>query len=488
MSGQFRNVLTCSGCWALTIEIAIFCREKVSVLVVECRVPRRYSYPSRHTNVYLFSRPQSEIEAPTHTRTVSQSDGVLGTVGGTASAVTLTGANQMEAAALGGSHLSMWVAALMTCLGSALPFLSFSTIDVEKSSPVQQSAAAIQQDETIKRNEAIVTSALVAPVRLPPPGAVHASEKKKCAKAASVVERILSAEDFFAVLGLPPPAKCSRRSGRSSGGSKGGSKGGNSKGVNGGQGGIGGIGGGIGQRDRVAESTSRESAIEKELLRRSYMYLARRVHPDKCEEEGSKEAFFKLQEAFAVLADPDLRARYAMSLEEDRKAASRAAKAVRRHGGSDAGGADAPGSACASWHSHKRDGSVVRPSDKPRNFVEAAKRARDSRLELERQVREMLAAKARGSPMARSAASRRAAEERAGRERERKERIRQATAQKEEEAKQRREAAERALKMARRKLLLPGERAKQSIDELLLQTQAKMSETATRPTTGIWGR
>ena len=67
-------------------------------------------------------------------------------------------------------------------------------------------------------------------------------------------------------------------------------------------------------------------------------------------------------------------------------------------------------------------------------------------------------------------------------------RIRQATAQKEEEAKQRREAAERALKMARRKLLLPGERAKQSMDELLLQTQAKMSETATRPTTGIWGR
>ena len=38
------------------------------------------------------------------------------------------------------------------------------------------------------------------------------------------------------------------------------------------------------------------------------MYLARRVHPDKCEEEGSKEAFFKLQEAFAVLADPDLHA------------------------------------------------------------------------------------------------------------------------------------------------------------------------------------
>ena len=93
----------------------------------------------------------------------------------------------MEAAALGGSHLSMWVAALMTCLGSALPFLSFSTIDVEKSSPVQQSAAAIQQDETIKRNEAIVTSALVAPVRLPPPGAVHASEKKKCAKATLTV-------------------------------------------------------------------------------------------------------------------------------------------------------------------------------------------------------------------------------------------------------------------------------------------------------------
>ena len=49
-------------------------------------------------------------------------------------------------------------------------------------------------------------------------------------------------------------------------------------------------------------------------LRKAYKQTALKVHPDKCSEAGAIEAFRRLQEAFAVLSDPSLHARYAQTL------------------------------------------------------------------------------------------------------------------------------------------------------------------------------
>jgi len=49
-------------------------------------------------------------------------------------------------------------------------------------------------------------------------------------------------------------------------------------------------------------------------LKRAYKTIALRVHPDKCSDDGAIEAFRRLQEAFSVLSDPSLHARYAQTL------------------------------------------------------------------------------------------------------------------------------------------------------------------------------
>ena len=49
-------------------------------------------------------------------------------------------------------------------------------------------------------------------------------------------------------------------------------------------------------------------------LRKAYKQTALKVHPDKCEDQRAIEAFRRLQEAFAVLSDPQLHARYMQTL------------------------------------------------------------------------------------------------------------------------------------------------------------------------------
>ena len=77
-----------------------------------------------------------------------------------------------------------------------------------------------------------------------------------------------------------------------------------------------------------------------------------------------------------------------------------------------------------------------------------------SRVELEKQVEEMLAGISR-KPMAKSAASKRAAEERAGKERARVQRLQAEEEQKVRAKEMRRQEAERALRRARSKALAP---------------------------------
>ena len=62
----------------------------------------------------------------------------------------------------------------------------------------------------------------------------------------------------------------------------------------------------------------------KEELRKAYKMAALKVHPDKCSDTGAMEAFRRLQEAFKVLSDPSLHARYAQTLASAQSAASAA--------------------------------------------------------------------------------------------------------------------------------------------------------------------
>ena len=65
-------------------------------------------------------------------------------------------------------------------------------------------------------------------------------------------------------------------------------------------------------------------------LRKAYKMTALRVHPDKCEDQRADEAFARLTEAYKILSDPSLHARYAQTMKaaqnmtEARAAAGRA--------------------------------------------------------------------------------------------------------------------------------------------------------------------
>ena len=146
-------------------------------------------------------------------------------------------------------------------------------------------------------------------------------------------------------------------------------------------------------------------------LKSAYKKTALKVHPDKCEDSRAIEAFRRLQEAFKVLSDPMLHARYTQHLAsaETRAAAGRA---------------------------HARSAAY-------------AQRAKMSRDELERQVREMMARQSKQQPMASSEAARKAAEQRVARERERQQRLEREEKQRQQDAMKRRAEAEKALNSAR---------------------------------------
>lgn len=146
-------------------------------------------------------------------------------------------------------------------------------------------------------------------------------------------------------------------------------------------------------------------------LRSAYKKTALKVHPDKCEDSRAIEAFRRLQEAFKVLSDPMLHARYAQQLQaaQTRMAAGRA---------------------------HARSAAY-------------ASRARVSKEELERQVKEMMARQNKQRPMATGQAAQKAAEERVARERERQQKLEREEKQRQADAVKRREQAEKALNSAR---------------------------------------
>ena len=135
-------------------------------------------------------------------------------------------------------------------------------------------------------------------------------------------------------------------------------------------------------------------------LRKAYKMTALKVHPDKCSDDRADEAFSRLQEAYKILSDPSLHARYtqtmqaAKNMSEARMAAGRA---------------------------------------RERNAAYAA-RSRMSKEELERQVKEMLARQSRSRPMAQSEAAQKAARERVEREKARQARLDREQYQREREA------------------------------------------------------
>jgi curved DNA-binding protein CbpA len=150
-------------------------------------------------------------------------------------------------------------------------------------------------------------------------------------------------------------------------------------------------------------------------LRKAYKMTALKVHPDKCEDDRALDAFRRLQEAFSVLSDPSLHARYAQTL-----AAAKSMAAAR------------------SAASRARE----------RNMAYAA-RSRMSKEELERQVKEMLARQSRTRPM--SAGAQRAAEERVQKEKDRVARLQAEAERRQREATERREAQQKALDSARQR-------------------------------------
>jgi curved DNA-binding protein CbpA len=190
------------------------------------------------------------------------------------------------------------------------------------------------------------------------------------------------------------------------------------------------------------------------MLRKAYRHTALKVHPDKCDEPRAIEAFRRLQEAFAVLSDPSLHARYAQMLASHQ--ANRYAKAA-------AGRA------------------------RERNAAYAA-RSRMTKEDLERQVREMMASQSKSRPMAQSEAARKAAMERVAKEKARQARLDAEERARKAEADKRREQAEKALNSARNRPKTPrtpkqrphsedpvDPEAKKSADERARRRAASMS-------------
>ena len=156
-------------------------------------------------------------------------------------------------------------------------------------------------------------------------------------------------------------------------------------------------------------------------IKRAYRQTALKVHPDKCSDTGAMEAFRRLQEAFKVLSDPSLHARYAQTLASAQSAASAARAAGRAR-------------------------------ERTQSY---AARARVSKEELERQVKEMMAAQSKRRPMATGQAAQKAAEERVAKERARQQRLEAEERARQAEAARRRTEAEKALNSARTKPKTP---------------------------------
>src|SRR5690348_11416238 len=68
---------------------------------------------------------------------------------------------------------------------------------------------------------------------------------------------------------------------------------------------------------------------DAEAIRRAWREQAKQLHPDLSEEE-SNEAFLRLQEAYDVLRDPELRAHYDESLDREAAMADAARRAAHR--------------------------------------------------------------------------------------------------------------------------------------------------------------
>ena len=63
------------------------------------------------------------------------------------------------------------------------------------------------------------------------------------------------------------------------------------------------------KRDYYEVLDVERSATEKD-LKNAFRRLARRYHPDRSEEPDAEDKFKEIQEAYAVLSDPDKRAHY----------------------------------------------------------------------------------------------------------------------------------------------------------------------------------
>jgi len=150
-------------------------------------------------------------------------------------------------------------------------------------------------------------------------------------------------------------------------------------------------------------------------LRKAYKQTALKVHPDKCDDNRAIEAFRRLQEAFAVLSDPALHARYMQTL-----ASANSAQAARVAAG------------------RARARSAAYES-----------RSRVSKEDLERQVKEMMSRQSKTRPMATGQAAAKAAEERVAKEKARQARLEAEERARQAEAARRREQAEKALNSAR---------------------------------------